>query len=299
MNNDALAASTRQGILNESCKLGISHELLTRRYVFERFLARLAHSALRDRLVLRGAMALVAVTKSFGYATRDMDMLGLDKLTAAQALDAIRTIATTEPGDADAISFDPMSFSAVEINQAYEEPGHQISGVAKVGSMQVPLKIEIVHGNVVSPAVLDGTASPEILCYTPETMLAEKFEAIVSLGTGTSRFKDFYDVRELSRKVRFVGVAVAEAFRATFSQRGTELPTVVPESFLPGFAQTGETGWKHFLRKLATTDAQSFAEMVAEIEPFVMKISAMARRDESEIDWMPGRGWSLPGPGIP
>ena len=85
MNKDALADSTRQRILNESRKLGISHELLTRRYVFERFLARLAHSALRDRLVLKGAMALVAVTKSFGRATRDMDMLGLDRLTAAQA----------------------------------------------------------------------------------------------------------------------------------------------------------------------------------------------------------------------
>jgi hypothetical protein len=59
MNKDALADSTRQRILNESRKLGISHELLTRRYVFERFLARLAHSALRDRLVLKGAMALV------------------------------------------------------------------------------------------------------------------------------------------------------------------------------------------------------------------------------------------------
>ncbi len=38
MNKDALADSTRQRILNESRKLGISHELLTRRYVFERFL---------------------------------------------------------------------------------------------------------------------------------------------------------------------------------------------------------------------------------------------------------------------
>ncbi|WP_194460355.1 nucleotidyl transferase AbiEii/AbiGii toxin family protein [Bradyrhizobium sp. CCBAU 53421] len=114
----------------------------------------------------------------------------------------------------------------------------------------------------------------------------------MSSGTSTSRFKDFYDVRELSRKVPFVGAAVAEAFRATFSQRGTELPAVVPESFLSGFAQIGETGWKHFLKKLATTDAQSFAEMVAEIEPFVMKTSAMARGGESELDWMPGRGWS-------
>ncbi len=231
-------------------------------------------------------------------------MLGLDHLTVAQALEAIRTIATTDPGDADAISFDPMrsppsrstrptrsldiryraSPKLVRCSSAQDRDRARQRGVA--GADEDALS---------DSARLDDRSGDPLL-YAG-TMLAEKFEAIVSLGTGTSRFKDFYDVRELSRKVPFAGAAVAVAFRATFSQRGTKLPTVVPESLLSGFAQTGETGWKHFLKKLATTDAQSFAEMVAEIEPFVRKISAMARGDESEVDWMPGRGWSSPAPG--
>ncbi|MCC8973198.1 hypothetical protein [Bradyrhizobium brasilense] len=48
--NNASAESVRTCILNESRKLGISHELLMRRYVFERFLVRLSQSDWRDRL---------------------------------------------------------------------------------------------------------------------------------------------------------------------------------------------------------------------------------------------------------
>jgi hypothetical protein len=82
-------------------------------------------------------------------------MLGLEALTASQALDLVRTIAMADPGDPDAIVFQASDFSVLPINIAEEEQGHQISGVARIGSMQVPLKIEISHGHVVSPAPTD------------------------------------------------------------------------------------------------------------------------------------------------
>jgi hypothetical protein len=193
MTKNSSAASVLARIQNEARMLGVSHELLMRRYVFERFLCRLSQSPHRDVLVLKGAMALVAVTKNFGRETRDLDMLGLQTLTAPQALDLIRTVAGTSPSDPDPVDFDLATFSVEPINVKNEEPGHQISGQAKIGNARIPLKIEISHGHVVSPApmrmqyptVLDGSHAPEILCYTPETMLAEKFEAIVSLGTHT------------------------------------------------------------------------------------------------------------------
>jgi predicted nucleotidyltransferase component of viral defense system len=306
MTKTSSAASVLARIQNEAKALGVSHELLMRRYVFERFLFRLSQSAQRDTLVLKGAMALAAVTRTFGRATRDLDMLGLETLSASQALDQIRTIAETSPSDPDPVVFDVAGFSVEAINVRAEEPGHQVSGQARIGNARIPLKIEIAHGHVVSPApmrmryptVLDGTEAPEILCYTPETMLAEKFEAIVSLGVHTSRFKDFYDVRELSRKIPFDGAAAAAAFRATFERRGTSLPTEVPASFLPAFADIGAAGWRHFLKKLAASDPQSFVDLIAEIEPFVMRIAAMARSDGAEADWVPQSGWTstMPAP---
>jgi hypothetical protein len=167
----------------------------------------------------------------------------------------------------------------------------------------IPIKIEISHGHVVSPApvkmvyptVLSGSEAPEILCYTPETMLAEKFEAICSLGRSNSRFKDFYDVRELSRRLSFEGATAADAFKATFGKRETPIPQTPPETFLPSFYEEGEKGWRSFLSRLAPQESQSFKEMVAEIEPFAMRIAAMARGDQPESNWTAGHGWSNPG----
>ena len=299
MINEGLAASRNAKIINEAKAIGVSPEMLMRRYVFERFLVRLGRSEHREKLVLKGAMALVAVTRSMNRITRDMDMLGLEKLTPAQALGLVKAIAASDPYEADAVWFDLGSFTVEAINARAEEPGHQIKGMAKVGNTQIPLKIEISHGHTVTPApmsmryptVLEDTSAPDILCYTPETILAEKFEAITSLGTSTSRFKDFYDVRELGRKVPFNGIAAAAAFQATFGHRETELPTSPPASFLPDFHAAGERGWQSFMKKQGRSDPQSFADMIAEIEPFVMHIATMARDGSSVMDWEPGNGW--------
>jgi Nucleotidyl transferase AbiEii toxin, Type IV TA system len=210
-----------------------------------------------------------------------MDMLGLEQLSPQEALDAIKAIASVKPSDEDPIAFDLARLTVETINATAEEPGHQITGEARIGSAVIPIKIEISHGHVVSPApvkmiyptVLPGTEAPEILCYTAETMLAEKFEAICSLGKSNSRFKDFYDVRELSRRVNFEGATVAYAFKATFGKRRTPIPETPPESFLPSFCEEGEKGWRSFLSRLAQQEPQSFAEMVAEIEPFAMRIA--------------------------
>jgi hypothetical protein len=74
MTKNSSAASVLARIQNEARALSVSHELLMRRYVFERFLLRLSQSTRRDLLILKGAMALVAVTKNFGRARRDLDM---------------------------------------------------------------------------------------------------------------------------------------------------------------------------------------------------------------------------------
>jgi len=171
------APSVLQRILNESRKLGVTHELLTRRYVFERFLVRLSQSEWREKLVLKGAMALVAVTRNYGRTTRDMDMLGLQQLTSGEALAAIKAIASVAPSDGDPVVFDVDAFKVDTINVEADEPGHQITGEARIGNAKIPLKIEISHGHLVSPTpaemnyptVLADGEAPNILCYTPET----------------------------------------------------------------------------------------------------------------------------------
>ena len=68
-----------------------------------------------------------------------------------------------------------------------------------------------------------------------ESVVAEKWEAVVSLGFGNSRMKDFFDLRLLSRAFAFEGATLAAAIAATFARRDTALPLDPPIAFTPAF----------------------------------------------------------------
>jgi Nucleotidyl transferase AbiEii toxin, Type IV TA system len=42
--------------------------------------------------------------------------------------------------------------------------------------------------------VLLGQPAPNLRAYPPETVIAEKFQAMVALGLANTRLKDFYDI---------------------------------------------------------------------------------------------------------
>ena len=65
---------------------------------------------------------------------------------------------------------------------------------------------------------------PRLLAYPKETVVAEKFQAIVKLGIANTRMKDFYDLETLSRTFAFEGKTLAQAIQNTFQERGTDLP---------------------------------------------------------------------------
>ena len=80
------------------------------------------------------------------------------------------------------------------------------------------MQIDIGFGDTITPppvetsfpTILNGPA-PSLFTYPKETVVAEKFEAMVKLGIANSRMKDFHDVRALSELFPFDGLVVAEA----------------------------------------------------------------------------------------
>lgn len=67
-------------------------------------------------------------------------------------------------------------------------------------------------------------------------MVAEKLEAIVSLGMGNSRMKDFFDLRALAREGAVDARDLAAAAAATFKRRGTRIPDELPIGLSDEFA---------------------------------------------------------------
>ena len=76
---------------------------------------------------------------------------------------------------------------------------------AKLGNVRIPIQIDIGFGDVVTPKPtqikfpsLLGLPTASLRTYPKETVVAEKYEAMVSLGIANSRMKDFYDVRVMA-----------------------------------------------------------------------------------------------------
>jgi hypothetical protein len=93
------------------------------------------------------------------------------------------------------------------------------------------------------PTILDH-AQPRLRAYPKETVIAEKFEAMVKLGQLNSRLKDFFDLWLLSRQFEFDGRLLSEAITRTFENRKTTM-SALPIALTAAFANDPIKQSKH------------------------------------------------------
>ena len=171
------------------------------------------------------------------------------------------------------------SLSIKSITKLDEYEGVNVSIKALIGKMQVPVSIDIGFGDIIVPArmeidfpVLLDQAVPHIYSYSVESTLAEKFEAIVSLGLANTRFKDFYDIYVLLKKESVDREILKKALIQTFEHRKTSFNDIV--IFEDSFAQDEERKkrWGAFTKKKKTMLKVSFEEVVLYIRAFFEQI---------------------------
>jgi len=172
---------------------------------------------------------------------------------------------------------------------------------ARLAEARIPVQLDVGTGDVVSPApqvaqypTLLDHAPPRILVYPRETVIAEKLEAIASLGVTNSRMKDFYDLRQLAASSAFLGTVLVEAIRATFGRRGTPLPTPDLTALQPGFfsAPERQTQWRAFLRRSRLSGPQDAGVLEAELRSFLIPlVAAVASSEPFDRNWPPGGPW--------
>ncbi len=142
------------------------------------------------------------------------------------------------------------------------------------------------------PVILELPA-PRLQAYSRETMVAEKFEAMVKLGQLNSRMKDFFDIWLLSRQFDFDGPTLARAVSKTFANRKT-LISADALALTSAFAddRAKQTQWMGFLKKAQLAHAPRDLHVVIDtLRGFLLPI-AEAARDSLELDAM----WKAPGP---
>ena len=278
-----LGASVRARLHNLSRERNQPFDLLLTRYVLERFLYRLGSSKHRERFILKGALLLTTWFDDPLRATRDLDLLGTGDPDPVALLNTFREICAI--GAADAVVFDVSSFGMDRIRNDTEYGGLRIKGNATVDGARVRVLIDIAFGDATEPGleetdlpVLLDFPAPHLRSYSRETVIAEKFHAMVMLGRANSRMKDYYDTWMLSRSYEFKGDALARAIKATFVRRKTAIPVERPDGLTQAFADDSRTleQWAAFLKDVVVAPGP-LASVVNDLADFLMPHAEAAR----------------------
>jgi len=296
-----MAASVRQRLMNKSREQQEAFDLVLTRYALERLLYRLAQSAHCGRFVLKGAMLFQIWSGQIHRPTRDVDFLGHGSPSPDDFKGILTDICNQEVED-DGLQFQADSIQVDRMKEDEEYEGLRMKLVALLESARIPIQVDIGFGDAVTPqpddiiypTLLDFPA-PKLKAYPRETVIAEKFQAMVMLGIVNSRMKDFFDVWTLSRQFEFSGPVLCAAIRATFERRNTAVPTTAPLALTSEFCEDSQkvAQWNAFIRK-GKLDAGglSLAEIVEHLRGFLVPPSeAIATDNKLNKNWRPPGPW--------
>jgi predicted nucleotidyltransferase component of viral defense system len=274
------AHSVKQKLLNLAQSGSGDFQMLLTKYALERFLARLSQSEFRNEFVLKGAMLFQIWSESFHRSTRDLDFLSFGSNQIPDLVGKIKKICSVDISE-DGISFDLEKTTGEKIKEDQEYEGIRLHIPAFLERTRIALRIDVGFGDVVNPSIQEADfptllnfSSPKIRTYPPETVIAEKFQALVDLGITNSRLKDFYDLHFLTRNFQFDRKVLVSAINATFEKRNTKIPLKVPTALTKEFSsdENKKAQWKSFLRKSNISEANTLEQTINELRVFFGKL---------------------------
>jgi len=275
-------ASIRQLLLNISREKKVDFNRILTSYGLERLLYRISTSKYKDEFVLKGAMLFSYWSGDAYRATKDVDFLKSGEASIDYLTQVFTELCEQVTNPDDGLIFDIASIQAGEIREEDAYGGIRITAEATLAKARIKVQADIGIGDIITPeaetikfpTILD-MPSPNLKAYPVETVIAEKFEAMVSLGFVNSRMKDFYDIWAIQKFMNPDEGLLAQAIANTFNRRGTELPVEVPLALTEEFSDdvSRQRQWMAFVRRAAVTSSarSTLKETVEDIRPFLMK----------------------------
>ncbi len=285
-----IGASIRNRLLKQALQQQEDFQVLLQRYAIERLLYRISRSEYSEQFVLKGAMVFLTWDNGPRRATRDLDLMGYGDNSTTQLEEVFRLICNL-PVEADGLEFMAQTVRASVINEEQKYQGIRMKlRVCISGSRtRSDVQVDIGYGNPITPSALDvdfptllDLPKPRIKAYPPETVVAEKFEAIVKHGIENTRLKDFYDLEDISQRFAFQGETLSKAIATTFKSRGRLLPQEVPVALTPKFTTDAEKLriWREFHKKAKiSSEPKSLTQVAENIQQFLMPICFILSTD--------------------
>lgn len=302
MSRKNLGASIRDRLLNKARAEKRDFNLLLTRYSLERMLYRLSISTQRDQFLLKGALLFDLWFDVPHRPTHDADFLGFGSAELPHIEALFREVCQIQVDDG--IAFQPDSVKADEIRKEANYAGVRVTLIALLNGARCPVQLDIGFGDAVVPGpeevhypvILGEMPEPHLRVYPRYTVVAEKLEALVSLGMLNSRMKDYFDLWILARHSDFDGAVLSRAVRATFERRRTAIPNAIPIGLTDEFAEDiqKEKQWQAFLRR-NTLDQKPLAMVIGELQAFLFPVlTAIATDGSHDYPWRAGAGWQMP-----
>lgn len=296
-----IAASVKARLQNKARELGRPFNEVLQYYAIERLLYRLSQSPYAEQFILKGALLFFGWKLTTVRPTRDIDFRGYIHHSAEVVEAVFREICATlvEP---DGMTFDPTSIRSEIIRGEDEYHGMRVYFQATLGTAILPMQIDIGFSDRIEPKAVRmefptwlEMPQPVLRCYAPETVVAEKFEALISLGLVNSRLKDYYDLYTLSNSFDFEGEILTLALSTTFETRQTLLPDGVPDGLTPQYIQPNIVHWKAFLKRISADATLELETVVDRLKIFLLPpLNAIQAGANFRCRWEKGHDWLYP-----
>jgi predicted nucleotidyltransferase component of viral defense system len=281
--------SIKSRLTNIAQKEKQTYQLILIRYFTERLIYRLSISDFKSHFCLKGGALLYAFEQETSRPTMDLDLLGIhitnEQLKLKTVFQTISQIICEEDG----VIFLSDAITTSELQKEGRYSGVRLKIEGRLGNIRQMLQIDVGFGDIVTPAPVEMTyptlllmPSPLILAYSIETVIAEKFEAMISLAAQNTRMKDFYDVFKLLQNDGYQENILTDAISNTFRQRATpfvENPVVFTQDFANDPKR--HLQWNAFFRKMnkhVTLEEIDFTTVmtliIERLQPIYNKFSA-------------------------
>ena len=193
-NRDSLKAKAS----NLSKKTNIPNKYLIQNFMFEALLKRISKSKYKDKFIIKGGLLLSSIFGVNLRSTMDLDTtikgLPLDRETITKVINEIISINLD-----DNVKLEIENMKDIREEELYS--GFEVNLKAEFDGLKTNLMIDITTGDVITYKEVEFKYSTlfdneiiNIMTYNYETIIAEKFESIISRNIDNTRMKDYYDL---------------------------------------------------------------------------------------------------------
>ena len=281
--------SVRTRLLTVSKESDIPYMTILVRYLQERLLYRVSQSEFKENFYLKGGALLYAFNQEKARPTKDIDFLGTHISNDRDYIKAVFTKIAQMACEEDGVTYDTDTIEVIDITQEKKYHGARLTMTAYLDTVRQQISMDIGFGDVVTPGpqnlsyplLLENVPNVNLLAYSLETVVAEKFEAMISLSVNNSRMKDFYDLYRILGETNWDSEVLGEAVRNTFSNRKTAYVENHPLFSNDFYADTNRIArWNGFLKGIKAKELIPFAETGKRIREYMWDYWQMLKPED-------------------